>query len=166
MHTIYVCYVYWLEKAEVKATFLNSEGQMNSSAATYKMMTGIIYIFWLLVWCWLVATPAVLCHAIVSSGMRLECSNTRDGLKSSRSSSSAELPKFSHQHFQQMLSTSPRRVAVSYWVLNQQKVTALFPSWLSSIDTVVAVRLYEILILFLIFLCSPAVLIHKNSRPS
>lgn len=97
-------------------------------------MTGIIYIFWLLVWCWLVAIPAAMCHAIVTSGMSLECSSTRDGLKSGRSSSSAELSKVSHQHFWQMLSTSPRRVAVSYCFLNQQQITALFPCWLSSID--------------------------------
>lgn len=49
----------------------------------------------------------------------------RDGLKSGRSNSSAELTKVSHQHFQQMLSASPRRVAVSYWLLNPQQITAL-----------------------------------------
>lgn len=95
-------------------------------------MTGIIYIFWLLVWCWLVAFPAALCHAIVSSGMSLECSITREGSRSSRSSSSAELSKVNHQHFWQLLFTSPRSVAVTNWLLNQQQITALFPCWLTT----------------------------------
>lgn len=161
-HNIYLlCILTWQRRSESDIFEFRKANQFLNCK-----MTGIIYIFWLLLWCWLVAIPAALCHAIVSSGMSLERSSTRDGSKSGRSSSSAELSKVSHRHFRQMLSTSPRRAAVSYWLLNQQQITALFPCWLSSIGIIVAIRLEEILNLFLMPLCSPAVLIHENFRPS
>lgn len=166
MHQVYICHAFW---------------PMVQAMVKWKQHFWIIKANWIvklkLLRRWLVSfisfgcwTDADCCYS--SSSMPCPCSQWNvPGMQLHKRW--AEEPqqqhstesKVSHQHFRQVLSTSPRRVAVSYyWLLNQQQITVLFPCWVSSID-VCGSQALKNSYLFLMRLRSPAVLIHDNFRP-